>query len=132
LRASANEHTEKISPGLSAMKSRLRKLVFFILSISYLNACSTQGGFYQENHPVHGQFSPEATILLPIAVVGVVALGAAMTQGGNRHGGFHREDPRWDFLRANGVWACRNAADGQFLDNSRCAGLPLIDNWPET
>lgn len=114
------------------MGSRIKRFFLLALSILYLNACSTQGGLYRENDPKHGEFSAVNTILLPVAVVGVVALGAALAQSGGGHGGGYWEDPRWDFLRASGQWACRNAADGQFLHHSRCAGRPLIDNWPET
>ena len=113
------------------MKKNLKNFLIMLLSLLYLTACSTQGGFYRNNDAKHGEFSTVNTILLPVAVVGFVALGAALAQSGVGAGGYW-EDPRWDYLRASGQWACRNAVDGQFLHLSKCSGQPVIDNWPDS
>lgn len=118
------------------MKKFNYKVVFCLISFLYTSGCSTQGGFYSEADPQNNEFSIVNSILLPVAVAGVVVgavlVGAAISESRGSGGGGYWEDPRWDFLRANSMWACRNARDGQFLETNKCATQPLIDNWPET
>ena len=94
-----------------------------------LQGCSTSGNFYKENDPQDGEFSVIRTILLPVAIAGVVVVVWASAQSPNHGTGF-AEDPRWDYLPGSNTWACRNTSNGEFLPYQRCQGRPLIDYWP--
>lgn len=107
----------------------LRKLVSLFLVCCFAVGCSTSGGMYNKDDYQNNQFSLGHTILGVLAVVGVVAAAAA---GASSGGGYYYEDPRWDYIQSNGQWVCRNAVNGQFMYNEKCANELMVDNWPNT
>jgi hypothetical protein len=113
--------------------SKIRHLVIMICIASFVSACSKGGGMYDKNDPTNNQFSVVNTLLVGVAVVGAVAA----VEECRRHkcasgGGGYSDDPEWDYLQASGQWACRNAVNGQFMDDNRCYAKPMVDNWPNT
>lgn len=56
-----------------------------LVAILFLTGCSTQGGIYKENDHQHGEFSTSRTLLLPIAIAGVVVLAAGAASDSSRN-----------------------------------------------
>ena len=105
------------------------RFLSLVCVLSLLQGCSTTGNFYKENDPQDGEFSTIRTILLPVAIAGVVILVLAIAQSPNSGSGWS-EDPRWDYQPVSNTWACRNATNGEFLPYRRCQGVRLVDSWP--
>lgn len=83
----------------------VKKLICCILTIIQLVGCSTAGGIYKKDDPVHGDFSLGRTAL---TILGVAAAAAAASGGG----GYQQQGYAWDYLPGSAQWACRNKANG--------------------
>ncbi|KAA3447155.1 hypothetical protein C7I87_28300 [Mesorhizobium sp. SARCC-RB16n] len=73
---------------------------------------------------------------IAVAAVGGAAVAVAANNGG---GGYYVPRPQvygvaWDQFYGQGyvlIWRCRDMATGQFVYDTYCAGMPMIDStWP--
>ena len=104
----------------------MKKTIAILLICTLLSACSTTGGMYDKNDQKNSEFSLINTLFVGVAVVGL-AYGASQGGGGGAY-----ENPKWDYQRANFQWVCRNANNGQYLAQEKCANQAKIDNWPDS
>jgi len=106
-----------------------RRLISTILVLTLLASCSTKGGWYKKNDPIHGEFSTVNSIGAVFGAVVIAAGAAAASKGGGGSSSYADSGFAWDYQPGNNQWVCRNRANGQYAYKENCAGQPLVDNW---
>lgn len=112
------------------------KISCIIITLYLLTGCTTNGNFYTgEDKLAHGEeFSVLNSILLPVAIIGVVAIAYESNQGGSRNttscrGAYCNYNAAWDYLPGSNEYRCRDTSNGQFVYNSYCESQLKQDNW---
>ncbi len=105
-----------------------------------MTACTTSHEIYTGEE--EDEFSTLNTILLPVAIAGVViviaGVAAAAGNGGGSsyqsdtvscNGSYCNNNAAWDYLPGSAQYRCRSTYNGQFVDSSFCAYQLKQDNW---
>jgi hypothetical protein len=102
-----------------------KKLACTLLITFQLIGCSTSGGIYKKDDAKDGEFSVGRTAL---TILGVAAAVAAAKGGGG--GGYQAQGYAWDYQPGNRQWVCRDKSNGQYARKENCAGIAVVDHWP--
>ncbi|WP_419206552.1 hypothetical protein [Photobacterium leiognathi] len=117
--------------------SKSTKLFTFALILTLINGCTTKNNFYtgEDDLETNEEFSVVNTILLPVAILGIVAVAYGASQGGSSsyssscYGSYCDEDAAWDYLPGNNQYRCRSTSSGQFVNSGYCSHQYKQDNW---
>ena len=116
--------------------TRLKKYFISLLILSLLCGCTTNNNLYtgEDNLKANEEFSVLNTILLPVAIVAIVAMAYGASQGSSGgsvscHGSYCNENAAWDYLPGSSQYRCRATSNGQFVNNTYCAYQFKQDNW---
>lgn len=127
---------------------RIRILVVGIALALAVSGCTTNRNFYtgEDDLAYNEEFSIFNTIMLPVVVLGVVAIAYDASQGGGSNysgasqsrsnysdvsckGYYCDYDSAWDFLPGSGEYRCRDTRNGQFVQSNFCSDQDQQDNW---
>ena len=120
----------------------MSKLIALTLILTLCAGCTTSHSLYtgEDNLDYNEEFSTVNTILLPVAIVGVVLIVAAIANAGGGSssssssyssctGSYCGYAQAWDYLPASAQYRCRSTSTGQFVTDYSCAGQLKQDNW---
>ncbi|HIF9108990.1 TPA: hypothetical protein ACX6RR_001167 [Photobacterium damselae] len=117
---------------------KIHNFIICVLILILCSGCTTTHSLYtgEEDLDYGEEFSVFNTIMLPVAIVGVVfiAYGAAHTSSnGNSYsscnGPYCGYDAAWDYLPGSAQYRCRSTSNGQFVLDSYCYDQYKQDNW---
>ncbi|SMY38229.1 hypothetical protein [Photobacterium andalusiense] len=124
------------------MKALSKSKKYFIISLilTLIMGCTTKNNFYtgDDDLEVNEDFSVINTILLPVAILGVVAIAYGASQGSSNNsnsysssctGPYCNENAAWDYLPGSAQYRCRATSNGQFVNSSYCSYQYKQDNW---
>lgn len=118
----------------------IKKTIIAIITLALATSgCTTSHNIYTgEEDLSHGEeFSVFNSIMLPVAIVGVVAViyaagqggGSSGTSGSSCRGAYCSYAAAWDYLPGSAQYRCRDTSNGQFVSNSNCSLQSKQDNW---